>query len=32
MNIKVNFVGKLTKAKAVNEIIFVKDKKLKKLF
>ena len=31
MNIKVNFVGKLTKAKAVNEIIFVKNKKIKKI-
>ena len=31
MNIKVNFVGKLPKAMSVNEIIFVKDKKIKKV-
>ena len=29
MNIKVNFISKLSKAKAVNEIVFVKDKKVK---
>ena len=29
MNIKVNFISKLSKAKAVNEMVFVKDKKVK---
>ena len=29
MNIKVNFIRKLSKAKTVNEIIFVKGKKIK---
>ena len=29
MNIKVNFIRKLTKAKSLNEIVFVKGKKIK---
>ena len=29
MNIKVNFIRKLPKAKTVNEIVFVKEKKIK---
>ena len=29
MNIKVNFTSKLSKAKTVNEIVFVKGKKIK---
>ena len=29
MNIKVNFISKLPKAKALNEIVFIKDKKIK---
>ena len=29
MNIKVNFISKLSKAKTVNEIVFVKGKKIK---
>ena len=29
MNIKVNFISKLTKTNSVNNIVFVKDKKFK---
>ena len=29
MKLKVNFISKLTKAKTINEIVFVKNKKIK---